>query len=173
MFLRTSAASSGVIGDFVSEAKATTRMSAPSSSRMFEGTTLAMNEVTSSGTGTALVRAPTDLAAAIEEAIEQVHASTPKLRIENRVPAGTAVEADAGELARVFANLLRNAGEAGATRAEIGAAAATREIEVTVTDDGPGLPDPVRQGLFRRFALSIRGGGSIFTAMARSRSSNG
>lgn len=108
----------------------------------------------------ALVRAPTDLAAAIEEAIEQVHASTPKLRIENRVPAGTAVEADAGELVRVFANLLRNAGEAGATRAEIGAAAATREIEVTVTDDGPGLPDPVRQGLFRPFVTGGRPGGN-------------
>ncbi len=49
--LSTSAASSMVIGDFVSEAYATTRISAPSSSRMFDGMTLAMNDVTSSGTG--------------------------------------------------------------------------------------------------------------------------
>ena len=40
-----------MIGDFVSEANATTRISAPSSSRMFDGMTLAMNDVTSSGTG--------------------------------------------------------------------------------------------------------------------------
>ena len=43
-FLSTSAASSAVIGDFVSDANATTRISAPSSSRMFDGMTFAMND---------------------------------------------------------------------------------------------------------------------------------
>ena len=50
-FLSTSAARSTVIGDFVSDENATTRISAPSSSRMFDGMTFAMNESTSSGTG--------------------------------------------------------------------------------------------------------------------------
>ena len=108
----------------------------------------------------ALIRAPTDLAGAVDEAAEQVHASTPKLRIENAVPPGTAVEADAGELVRVFANLLRNAGEAGASHAVVGAAPSRREIEVTVTDDGPGLPEPVQLALFRPFVTGGRPGGS-------------
>jgi signal transduction histidine kinase len=70
------------------------------------------------------------------------------------------VDADAGELARVFANLLRNAGEAGAGTVEVRALADQTEIEVTVTDDGPGLPEHVRQALFRPFVRSTRPGGS-------------
>ena len=108
----------------------------------------------------ALTRGRTDLAAAVAEAAEQVHATTPKLHIETCVPSGTAVEADSGELVRVFANLLRNAGEAGATRATVAAAPLRNDIEVTLTDDGPGLPEPVRRALFRPFVTGGRPGGS-------------
>jgi signal transduction histidine kinase len=108
----------------------------------------------------ALTRASMDLAAAVEEATEQVHATTPRLRIDNTVPAGTRVDADAGELLRVFANLLRNAGEAGARRATVRAVAARSEVEVIVEDDGPGLPEPVQRVLFRPFVTGGRPGGS-------------
>jgi signal transduction histidine kinase len=107
-----------------------------------------------------LTRAPLDLGSVIEEAAEQVRATTPKLRIEAAVPGATRVEADAGELVRVFANLLRNAGEAGALHVVVGAVSGQAAIEVTIEDDGPGLPEPVRQALFRPFVTGGRPGGS-------------
>jgi len=70
------------------------------------------------------------------------------------------VEADAGELVRVFANLLRNAGEAGAYHAVVKARPAGPEVEVTVEDNGPGLPEPVQMALFRPFVAGGRPGGS-------------
>jgi len=108
----------------------------------------------------ALTRTPLELGPVVEEAAEQVHATTPKVRVEIAVPAGTWVEADAGELVRVFANLLRNAGEAGARHAVVGAAPDKAEIEVTLEDDGPGLPEPVQRALFRPFVTGGRPGGS-------------
>jgi signal transduction histidine kinase len=107
-----------------------------------------------------LTRTPLDLRSVVEEAAEQVHAATPKLHIATDVPAGTRVLADAGELVRVFANLLRNAGEAGARHATVGAASDRAGIEVTVVDDGPGLPEPVQRALFRPFVTGGRRGGS-------------
>jgi signal transduction histidine kinase len=108
----------------------------------------------------ALTRTPMELGAAVEEAAEQALATTPRLRVENAVPSGTLVEADAGELVRVFANLLRNAGEAGAYHAVVKARPAGPEVEVTVEDNGPGLPEPVQMALFRPFVAGGRPGGS-------------
>jgi signal transduction histidine kinase len=107
-----------------------------------------------------LTRVATDLADIVGEATEQVLATTPRLRIENTVRSGTAVLADTGELVRVFANLLRNAGEAGACGAVVSAAPAGNDIAVTVADDGPGLPGPVQLALFRPFVTGGRAGGS-------------
>jgi signal transduction histidine kinase len=107
-----------------------------------------------------LTRAPLDLGPVVEEAAQQVRATTPKLRVETAVPAATRVEADAGELLRVFANLLRNAGEAGARHVTVGATSDKAGIEVTVADDGPGLPEPVQRALFRPFVTGGRAGGS-------------
>jgi signal transduction histidine kinase len=62
-----------------------------------------------------------------------------------------------------LSNLLRNAGAAGATRIAIGARAdnedeETRRIVIDVADNGPGLPENVRQRLFQPFAGSPRDG---------------
>jgi signal transduction histidine kinase len=115
-----------------------------------------------------LIRAPLELGSVVEEAAEQAHAISPRLRIETAVPAGTRVEADAGELVRVFANLLRNAGEAGAHHATVGAVSDRAGVEVTIADDGPGLPEPVQRALFRPFVTGGRPGGSgLGMAIAR------
>ena len=105
-------------------------------------------------------RVPVNLSAAVIEAAEQVNATTPRLLIDNAVPSGLLVEADSGELVRVFANLLRNAGEAGARHVAVRAAPAGTDIEVTIEDDGPGLPERVVQSLFRPFVAGGRPGGS-------------
>jgi signal transduction histidine kinase len=108
----------------------------------------------------ALRRAPLELSRVVEEAIEQVHATAPGLHIESEIPPATRVDGDAGELVRVFANLLRNAGEAGAGHVVVSAIAIGGEIAVTVSDDGPGLPAAVREALFHPFVTGGRRGGS-------------
>ena len=108
----------------------------------------------------ALARTPMHLSAVVDEAAEQAIATVAGLRVENAVSHETMVEADAGELVRVFANLLLNAGQAGARRASVAAVANVVEVEVTIEDDGPGLPEAVRLALFRPFVTGGRPGGS-------------
>lgn len=72
----------------------------------------------------------------------------------------TAVEADRNQLFRVFANLIGNAAEAGAKTVRIEAARTADMTVVTVSDDGPGMPDAVKDTLFTPFARSSRPGGS-------------
>ncbi len=74
---------------------------------------------------------------------------------------------DREELFRAFANLIRNAAEAGATRITLGARAGAR-VTVEVADDGPGMPPRAVENLFRPFAGSARAGGTgLGLAIAR------
>ncbi len=85
-----------------------------------------------------------------------------KTEIVNSVPAGFTIYADRDQLTRALSNLLRNAGTAGATRIAIGARADKSgempSVVLDVADNGPGLPDNVRQHLFQPFAGSPRDG---------------
>ncbi|MFN4284307.1 MAG: sensor histidine kinase [Alphaproteobacteria bacterium] len=85
-----------------------------------------------------------------------------KAEIVNGVPAGFEIYADRDQLARLLSNLLRNAGAAGATRIAVGARAdnvsGTPRVVLDVADNGPGLPEPVRERLFQPFAGSGRDG---------------
>ena len=88
--------------------------------------------------------------------------------VVNRLPAGLEVEADRDQLYRVFANLLRNAVEAGATRVEVAAQPAAGRLAVTLTDDGPGLPPRARDNIFQPFAATVKQGGTgLGLAIAR------
>lgn len=89
-------------------------------------------------------------------------------RLEVAVDEGLIVEADEDKLHRILVNLLRNArdahlaGEAGATDRVIGLEARVEgdQVLVDVTDNGPGIPDRVRESLFKPFAASGRSGGT-------------
>ena len=86
----------------------------------------------------------------------------------NGVGAGIAVEGDREQLFRVFANLARNAAEAGARTVSTTARARDGRVYVTVADDGPGLPERARDNLFRPFQGSTRPDGSgLGLAIAR------
>jgi signal transduction histidine kinase len=90
------------------------------------------------------------------------------IEVECAVPRDLVVEADRDQLYRVFANLARNAVEAGAQRLRFAAAAQAGTIAVEVADDGPGLPPKARDNLFRPFFASARPGGSgLGLAIAR------
>jgi signal transduction histidine kinase len=86
------------------------------------------------------------------------------------VEAGGELElvADRAQLYRVLANLARNAVEAGADRVRIVASAGMDGMAIDIADNGPGLPEKARQGLFKPFAASSRKGGSgLGLAIAR------
>jgi signal transduction histidine kinase len=96
----------------------------------------------------------------IDEAAEQVRADRPAVAVENDIDDSVMVQADGTEMARVFANLLRNAAEAGADHIVARAAGAFDAVTITVADNGPGLPEPVRAHLFQPFVSGGKRGGT-------------
>ena len=79
---------------------------------------------------------------------------------DNRVADGLVLFADRDHLFRVFANLGRNAWEAGARSIRISARRQEAWLLVEIADDGPGLPKKAQDNLFKPFAGSARSGGS-------------
>ncbi|MEQ8196368.1 MAG: HAMP domain-containing sensor histidine kinase [Rhodospirillales bacterium] len=78
---------------------------------------------------------------------------------QNDVPAHIDIDADYQQLFRALFNLGQNAQQAGATRFAVAATAAPDRIEITATDDGPGLTARAKEQLFQPFAGSTRRGG--------------
>ena len=84
----------------------------------------------------------------------------------NKVPADITVEADHDRLFRVFLNLGRNAEKAlkdnsdGSGTITIEASQDDQHTVMTVSDDGPGLPDNALKHLFQAFVSSTSKGGS-------------
>ncbi len=95
---------------------------------------------------------------AVAEAAEQTHAVCPDLAVENAVPQALEIDANHDSIVRVFANLLRNAGEAQARHVHVAAEEDGASVAITVADDGPGLPAPVQAALFHPFVTGGRPG---------------
>lgn len=113
--------------------------------------------------------AAVDLSALLHDVGEQLDLgpeTTPALAIA--VPPGLAVQADAGHFGRVITNLLRNARAAleaqaaaiDAPRITVTATPGEAEVAIDIADNGPGIPAPVRDKLFRAFSGSSRPGGT-------------
>jgi len=88
-------------------------------------------------------------------------------RIDNLVAEQDVVFADREQMLRVMMNLLRNALEAGGRTVSV-----TAEVngiaQIEVADDGPGIPVPIQETLFRPFARSAKPNGSgLGLAIAR------
>ncbi|MCO6051502.1 HAMP domain-containing histidine kinase [Mesorhizobium sp. RP14(2022)] len=95
------------------------------------------------------------------------------IEFHNEVPADFTVDADPEQLFRVLSNLSRNAVEAMAPGTAVGAGgdsvmsrlaiAATRQgrnVQLVISDTGPGLPPAARANLFSAFRGSARSGGT-------------
>lgn len=101
----------------------------------------------------------------VPTAVPQVADGEVRLVID--VPDGLQVTADRDQLFRVFANLVKNAAEAGATTVTV-AKVASHPIVVEVRDDGSGLPQKAKDRLFKPFSGSARAGGTgLGLAIAR------
>ena len=75
------------------------------------------------------------------------------------------VEVDAGRIDQVLANLIQNAGAAGARSVRLDAHVRDGEAVVRVSDDGPGIPADLREAVFDRLvrlepSRSAAGGGA-------------
>ncbi|KKC31038.1 sensor histidine kinase [Devosia psychrophila] len=100
----------------------------------------------------------------------------PNVVFTNGVPENLVLTLDAGQLGRVFLNLLKNAREAleasGANiehpEVSVSASEDAENITITVSDNGPGLPPRARDKLFVAFEGSARAGGTgLGLAIAR------
>lgn len=104
----------------------------------------------------------------IDEVREAMLPAAPSFGIAPCLDDDLMIEGDRDLLFRVFINLLRNAAEAGAGRVTVKATAVAGGVDILIEDDGPGLPDPVQQNLFRPFVGSYRRGGTgLGLAIAR------
>ncbi|MEN3540158.1 DUF4153 domain-containing protein [Microbispora sp. ZYX-F-249] len=95
-----------------------------------------------------------DLASLCRQAASEAALARDDVTVVSAVAPGTALSADAALLAQVLANLLDNAVRhsppGGTVRVE--ARAAGTNLEIGVTDEGPGIPPAERARVFERFS---------------------
>ena len=104
------------------------------------------------------------LAAALKEAAAEARLADAAIRLVCKVAAGERVTADPDQLHRILVNLLRNArqalehqeGRKGAGRVEVSVEALGGASLIRVADNGPGVPERIRERLFQPVAGSGR-----------------
>ncbi len=104
------------------------------------------------------------LAAALKEAAAEARLTGTGVKLMSKVGAADQVTADPDQLHRILVNLLRNARQAiehqpdraGIGRVEVSLEAVGGASLIRVSDDGPGVPDRMRERLFQPFAGSGR-----------------
>ena len=99
---------------------------------------------------------PVILRPVVESVLEDLDlpASKRKISLQNRVPAELTAEADGERLQQILYNLVDNAIKYGRTHGQVTIAAHaldTGMIEVSVQDNGPGLPADALSRVFERF----------------------
>jgi len=99
-----------------------------------------------------------DLVAVIDDALLLLHhnLSTKKIRLEKRIPADhVEIAGDENRLKQLFLNLLLNSIDAvldgGLIRIGLATHAAERLVEVTIADDGYGIPADIQSKIFNPF----------------------
>lgn len=81
---------------------------------------------------------------------------------------GLRVRTASGVIARIIDELLGNAVEYAQTRVDVSATRSGSAVVLTVTDDGPGIPEAEREAVFERFtrgSASVPGGSGLGLAL--------
>jgi two-component system phosphate regulon sensor histidine kinase PhoR len=99
---------------------------------------------------------PIVLRSAVQEVVDdfQIRARARRVAIDNGVSGDLVVRADPDRLRQVLANLVDNAIKYGRDDGRValaGMAAADGRVEVSIHDDGPGLPAEAQSRIFERF----------------------
>jgi signal transduction histidine kinase len=102
--------------------------------------------------GAELRRAPVDLRELAAAAARGLAGLDPDVRLAVTGPPAV-VAGDSDALRRALTNLIDNAIKASPAHGEVTVAAwrSSESAGVTVTDEGPGVPDPARERIFERF----------------------
>ena len=87
-----------------------------------------------------------------EVVLQQVEASRSPQQVEVDVPPDLHVLVDPGHLARIIDNLLTNAGKYGLPPVVVSAERSGARVELGVRDHGEGVPGPLHERVFERFA---------------------
>ena len=108
---------------------------------------------------------PTNLAAVLEDVV--AGARRAGARVELDVPETLTLPLRADAVKRAVTNLVDNA-RRHARRVMLAAApAGSRQVQVTVDDDGPGIPPEQRESVFRPFESGAAGGTGLGLTIAR------
>jgi PAS domain S-box-containing protein len=106
-----------------------------------------------------------DLAEIVREAVRGLSALAREraVRVDVAADAAVAVRADRRRLASMAVNLVHNALRYAETAVEVSLVADGRNARLTVSDDGPGVPERLREEVFERFnqGHDIRGVGAV------------
>ena len=121
--------------------------------------------------GHELDRHPCDLVALCRQEVARVQERAPLLRVTvdevGETPIG-APQLDHEAIAEVLANLLDNARRHATSRIDVVLSCGRGAVEVSVADDGPGLPDGLVASAFSRFvSLDGKGGSGLGLPIAR------
>ncbi len=84
----------------------------------------------------------------------------PGTSFDSDMPGDLTIFADRSQIFRALSNLMRNAAQAGAQTVTVRAETTEGLAVVNVIDDGPGLPDDIRQTLFKPFSTRPGAGGT-------------
>jgi signal transduction histidine kinase len=113
------------------------------------------------------VFSPLPLAPFLDQTLRVLSKKLPRLNVALTCPEAMTIRSDPDFLTKILENLLLNAVEAGIAGGEIKvqirvAAASAQEIEITLTDNGPGIPSELLPDrLFEPFATSKERGSGI------------
>lgn len=107
-------------------------------------------------------RRPLNLADAVAEAC----AALPGLAATAEMTGDLTIEGDARRLQQVLINLLENARSAGSKVGLFGDCGANGAVRLFICDNGPGVPEEIRDSLFRPFVSRREGGTGLGLAIA-------
>jgi PAS domain S-box-containing protein len=119
-------------------------------------------------------RVEVELAAAVERvrSLLAIQADRKRVRVETRVPPDLVVVADPDGLHQVILNLLVNAvasvGEGGRVEVRASALAGGAQVALDIHDDGPGVPEDLRERIFDPFFTTRADGTGLGLAVCAS-----
>ncbi|KZE29773.1 hypothetical protein AVW16_13250 [Crenobacter luteus] len=122
---------------------------------------------------TRLARAPLTLAPWLAELVAPLERAAPDTVFGVDAADGLTASVDADQLGMAVRNLVTNAVKYGGGTVAIAAARADGAVRLTVEDDGPGIPEDVRERIFEPFfrldasRTKSRGGYGLGLALAR------
>lgn len=109
------------------------------------------------------------MASVVADSVEKLHPKVAE-RVVVALPPGIgsiAIVVNVERLSDAIVNLVANAVESGASRAVIGTRETTHGLEITVTDDGPGIPPALRERIFDPFFTTRDEGTGLGLAVAK------